>query len=400
MSQKEIEQLSAGMIQALVTRVATQARGNWLNGNDNRQIQLEAKLPDSLNPTLTNFHYKLLNMLGSALVSGNYTDIVRLVEDEGRALANRHIPFESVVQNISACMSRWVTMILDEAEQETGLQLNHRAFQSLVRRLNQLQSRLMIASVSGYNDQVESGEIWLHQSRNNGASHLVNSKQDLADYFFEQLTSITGEYSISRYRAGVPIFNDSHDFQRSRFYFIRSGTVQIQEYLSDGRALTLTILGRGDVFARFTTNVGNNSRYFRDFQVETMRECEVVWVEETALQRAMERSPAVATSIIKSFSTQLANVQQLIQGLLGRDVSARLAHLLLKLADEFGTNQGNNTILIDYPLSHQRLADMMGSNRVTVTRQLSELQKQGILEIQRRSITIYNRRLLENFGAS
>lgn len=244
---------------------------------------------------------------------------------------------------------------------------------------------------------MESGEAWLYRNGNNSNfRNVITPQQNPADFAFEQLTSITGEYSVIRYRAGSPIFSDSHALHRSRFYFIRSGTVQIQEYLSDGRALTLTILGRGDVFARFAgANGTSQGGYFRDFQAETMRDTELVWVEEAALQRALERHPVVAASIIKSFSTQLACVQQLIQGLLGRDVSARLAHLLIKLADEFGVPQPDGGLFIDYPLSHQRLADMMGSNRVTVTRQLSELQKAGALEIQRRSITLYNRRQLQ-----
>ena len=35
--------------------------------------------------------------------------------------------------------------------------------------------------------------------------------------------------------------------------------------------------------------------------------------------------------------------------------------------------------MIDMPLTHQRLADMIGSNRVTVTRKLLELQKRGVI---------------------
>ncbi|NWJ45230.1 MAG: Crp/Fnr family transcriptional regulator [Chloroflexi bacterium] len=398
--QKDLEQLPSGLITNLVSRVAAQSKNNWLANNDERDVGEVGKSINDLTPSLTNYHFKLWNLLGNALATGNFSEVAHLVEEEGRALANRRAPLQAVMDNTSACLSHWVSMILNEAEKDGANIAQPRAFQALVRRLNQLQSRLLIAMVSGFNEQIESGDVWLHRpSEHRSIKELLPSHQNLSDSFSDQLASITGEYSISRYRAGVPIFSDNHDVQRSRFYFIRFGTVQIQEYLPDGRALTLTILGKGDVFARFAGGSSSSqTNYFKDFQAETMRESELVWVDETALLRAMERSPVVAAGIIKSFSTQLASVQQLIQGLLGRDVSVRLAHLLLKLADEFGVQKQAGSIYIDYPLSHQRLADMMGSNRVTVTRQLSELQKQGILEIQRRSITLFNRKLLESFG--
>jgi CRP/FNR family transcriptional regulator len=400
--QKDSEQLPGGVILSIAARVAAKAKSNWLSGKDERDVAKYNFLSPDKDAASTNFHFRMLGVLGNALANGNFNEAVAMVEEEGRTLANQHISLQLVMDNASACLGRWIKMILDEAEQESPDVLQPRFFQGLVRRINHLQSRLMIALLAGYNEQVESGEVWLHRpaEHENNLRVLMNHHRNTPEHFFELLTTITGEYAINRYRAGMPIFSDNHDIQRSRFYFIRGGTVQIQEYLPDGRALTLTILGRGDVFARFTGATRNaNANYFRDFQAETMRETELVWVEEAALLRAMERSPVLAASIIKSFSMQLASVQQLIQGLLGRDVAVRLAHLLLKLADEFGVSKGDGGIYIDYPLSHQRLADMMGSNRVTVTRQLSELQKQNILMIQRRSITLYNRRLLEATGS-
>jgi CRP-like cAMP-binding protein len=65
---------------------------------------------------------------------------------------------------------------------------------------------------------------------------------------------------------------------------------------------------------------------------------------------------------------------------MNNSINLRLYRTLLELAREFGRSpDGRKSVVIDMPLTHQRLADMIGSNRVTVTRKLLELQKRGVI---------------------
>jgi CRP/FNR family transcriptional regulator, cyclic AMP receptor protein len=337
------------------------------------------------------FHIRFAQNFAKALSSGQFDELNKLCDAQGRLMARYGYSLADVVRRSASCIESMVQVALEEVENDPNYTANPRFFHAFINQLNHLQSQLIVAIIAGYTEQQESGVVWPFVMPNEPAP---NYKLDI-DTVLNQINAITGEYTVARYRSGATIFHDAEP-QRSRFYFIREGTIQLQEFLADGRALTLTILGKGDVFARFVNTIPGN--YFRDFQAEAMRDTEMIVIEEAALERAMQRSPVVAASIIRSFSLQLASVHRLIQGLLGRDVSVRLAHLLLKLADQFGSKQANNIILINYSLSHQQLADMMGSNRVTVTRQLSDLQKMGYLEIKRRSITIYNRPALEKLA--
>ena len=81
--------------------------------------------------------------------------------------------------------------------------------------------------------------------------------------------------------------------------------------------------------------------------------------------------------IFLQISLQTTNIQHIIQNMLN---NLRLYRTLLELAREFGRSpDGRKSVVIDMPLTHQRLADMIGSNRVTVTRKLLELQKRGVI---------------------
>jgi hypothetical protein len=62
-------------------------------------------------------------------------------------------------------------------------------------------------------------------------------------------------------------------------------------------------------------------------------------------------------------------------------------HLLLELADKYGVAAADG-LRLDANLSHQDLANTIGSTRETVTLVLGELQAQGLIRIGRRKITL------------
>ena len=72
-----------------------------------------------------------------------------------------------------------------------------------------------------------------------------------------------------------------------------------------------------------------------------------------------------------------------------REVSTRLATLLISLGERFGESNGVGT-LIDVRLTHQDLANMIASTREAVSKVMSELQRDGVIESRNRRIIIVN----------
>ena len=71
----------------------------------------------------------------------------------------------------------------------------------------------------------------------------------------------------------------------------------------------------------------------------------------------------------------------------------RLTHLLLDLAEQYGSGTNENFDLA-IKLSHQDLANFIGSTRETVTVVLGKMQHEGLLNIRRRKITLRNTKAL------
>jgi CRP/FNR family transcriptional regulator len=161
-----------------------------------------------------------------------------------------------------------------------------------------------------------------------------------------------------------------------RFHAVESGKVRLYNLLPNGRTITLSILGESDVFFQWRAETGSLSCLC----AEAMQPSRVIGVSQKDLIELLGSQPAAAVDVITNFARRLTESQVLIEDLMNNSVNLRLYRTLIELAREFGRQlNGPNSVLIDMQLTHQRLADMIGSNRVTVTRKLLELQKNKVL---------------------
>jgi CRP-like cAMP-binding protein len=91
--------------------------------------------------------------------------------------------------------------------------------------------------------------------------------------------------------------------------------------------------------------------------------------------------------LLFSFSERLKQSDEVIESLLDREVSARLATLLLHLSNRFGETNGSGTVL-NMRLTHQDLANMIVSTREAVSKVMSEFQRNGLIEVRNRRIAV------------
>jgi CRP-like cAMP-binding protein len=116
----------------------------------------------------------------------------------------------------------------------------------------------------------------------------------------------------------------------------------------------------------------------------------VAGVQKATLTEVIKRRPEFAMKLFSSFSERLRRSDEVIESLLHREVSARLATLLLNLTERFGEENGSGTIL-SVRLTHQELANMIASTREAVSKVMSEFQREGSIEVQNRRIVLVNK---------
>jgi CRP-like cAMP-binding protein len=174
-----------------------------------------------------------------------------------------------------------------------------------------------------------------------------------------------------------------------QLYFLLKGTVRLYKIYGDYKEATTALLRDGGVFGKLSLVEGRWQGVF----AEAVTDVQVASVQKSTLTGVIKRNPEFAMKLFSSFSERLRQSDEVIESLLHREVSTRLATLLLNLSERFGEYDGTGTML-DMRLTHQDLANMIASTREAVSKVMSELQREGSIEVQNRKIVIVNKEAL------
>ena len=167
-------------------------------------------------------------------------------------------------------------------------------------------------------------------------------------------------------------------------YFLLSGTVRLYKIYGDYKEATTALLKDGGVFGELGLDEASRQTVF----AEALTSVRVAVVRKSTLAELIKRRPEFAMQLLFSFSDRLGQCGEVIDCLLDRGVAARLGTLLVNLGDRFGKANGSGTV-IDVRLTHQDLANMISSTREAVSKEMSELQRNGVIEIRNRRIILY-----------
>ena len=115
------------------------------------------------------------------------------------------------------------------------------------------------------------------------------------------------------------------------------------------------------------------------------RPVELLSVSIEQFEKALKDNPELSWIMLRGLSSRILQTEMMIETLAHRDMGSRLASFLLILCRDFGIPNGNG-ITIDLKLSHQAIAEAIGSTRVTVTRLLGDLrdEENQVISIQKK----------------
>jgi CRP/FNR family transcriptional regulator, global nitrogen regulator len=166
-------------------------------------------------------------------------------------------------------------------------------------------------------------------------------------------------------------------------YFVLSGTVRLYKLYGDYKEATVALLKDGGAFGELSLQEGSGQTVF----AHALTDVRVAVIRKSVLVEVLKRDPELVVKLFSSLYERLKHSEEAIDRLLDREVSARLLKLLQYLSDRFGETNGSATVL-DIRLTHQDLANMIASTREAVSKVMSELQRDGLIEMRNRKIAI------------
>ena len=177
-------------------------------------------------------------------------------------------------------------------------------------------------------------------------------------------------------------------------YVLCTGRVKLSITSAEGKTLIVRIARPGDLLGINATLAGHSY----EATAETLAPCRLDFITREDLLVLLDRQKSsdlgLAVAISKEFTQFVEHARVL---LLSVSAAEKLARLLLRLGDEFGecTTAG---IRLQMFLTHEEIAQMIGSSRETVTRALGELRRQHIVSLADNAIFVRNRKGLESMA--
>jgi CRP/FNR family cyclic AMP-dependent transcriptional regulator len=190
------------------------------------------------------------------------------------------------------------------------------------------------------------------------------SEKDLAD--------IAGLLIDRKYPRDAVIYEDGSigDYM----YIISEGQVKVTKMSEDGREKILEILGPGD----FHGEMALLDRAPRSASVKTTTPCVLLALSRQDFLGLLKQNHELTLELIRVLVRRLRETDEQIKGLLFERVEGRARRLLARLAKE--PVPGREDRVATSPITHQQLADLVGTSRETITRVVKELKDEGWLE--------------------
>ena len=170
------------------------------------------------------------------------------------------------------------------------------------------------------------------------------------------------------------------------FYIVLGGQVKVMLIAEDGREVILSLVRAGDFFGE--TSLMDDEPY--SSSAIAMEDTQLLVLHRDDFRRCIEEMPGMSFGLLRALCERQREMDHRIGGLMLLDVTGRVAHLFLDLASKSGGNG-----IADAP-THQTIAQMVGSSRETVSRTVSTLAAQKLIEVSKDGIRILDRSGLEN----
>ena len=191
--------------------------------------------------------------------------------------------------------------------------------------------------------------------------------------------------SIIKIEKDRPVFSEGE--RSEEVYFIQSGSVRISKDTESGRILTLRISGA-------LTFIGEASVFcetiYHSVSATAIEPTQVLALSRSQLEKLLTTSPVNMMEWMKIIQANNLKNETRFRDLLLHGKKGALFSTLVRLSNTYGVQQENGSILINYSLTNQELANFCATSREVVNRMLNDLKNNQIISFQKGIITIHD----------
>jgi CRP-like cAMP-binding protein len=172
------------------------------------------------------------------------------------------------------------------------------------------------------------------------------------------------------------------DGSTERVYMIKEGRVRLYHITANGQEVTTAVLVPGQLFGLGALFGKGGDATFAEALDDTV-------ICDAAAQdfiNMMARHPVLMAKVMMAMARQMLRLESTIESIVSRPVAARLADLLITLAEQAERSSSGAILVPSY--SHEEMGKMIGATRESVSRTLGDWRRAGIITMQGRRILV------------
>ena len=201
--------------------------------------------------------------------------------------------------------------------------------------------------------------------------------------------SVESSMKTTKLNRGETLFNEGDE--GTELFVVLDGKIKLGHSASDGRETLLAVLGPGQMFGELSLfDPGPRSA-----TATAVVNPQVASLSHDALLPIIAAHPDVSRALLFQLATRLRRTNEVVGDLVFSDVPGRVAKALVDLANRFGkkTDKG---IDVNHDLTQEELAQLVGASRETVNKALADFVHRGWIQLEPRSVQIYDLERLEH----
>jgi CRP-like cAMP-binding protein len=168
-------------------------------------------------------------------------------------------------------------------------------------------------------------------------------------------------------------------------YFVMEGRIKVFRTHPSGAESIVGIRNPGHQFGELGWAMGQATRHN---SASALVASELKRVEAAEFGQKLRADGVLAAAFARGLVRRLTAVERELSELAGKSVPGRLVDILGRLAADHGLDEGDGSVRLGLDLTHKDLADLIGTSRETLTKELGVLADVGLLRVAHRTIVL------------
>ncbi|MBT2701510.1 Crp/Fnr family transcriptional regulator [Bacillus sp. ISL-40] len=160
-------------------------------------------------------------------------------------------------------------------------------------------------------------------------------------------------------------------------YFIYDGKIKIYKSDINGKEQIVAIAKKGEMFP----HVGFFRKGDYPAYAEVLESSTLIAVPISKFETVLIENPELCIKVFKVLGEKIVDLQNRLEEQILNNTYEQIIKLLIRLAQKHGKEQEDGTILLKSEFTNKDLANMIGTTRETISRTLTKMKKDELIEV-------------------